>query len=450
MARRPVDAPYTVTTEFGEKDSNALYGLHSGYDYAVQVGTPVRATTSGRIISTINHATRGQMVTLFDGRYYHRFMHNSRFNVSPGQDVSEGDIIAYSGGALNAFGSGLSTGPHCHWDMNTRGVDTNAWSDFVDPDDWLKGRIPQADAPIPAAATQALEPWQRVVHPTDTVNYREAPNTSAAVIKEFPAKDVLDFKGWVYGEAVGGNNVWFVGRYTGGYCWSGAFTDTSTNGLDDLNVSTVPNDTSLPTAPVVTTPVSQTPDDTSSKPDVYSFTKDLSCVTDVRPAGIGSFQYGNFPAMPSKIVVHDFGTRGVDTLQSVINYFQKPDNISAHFAVQGKQIIQFVKLSDRAYHAGPNGNNFIGIETSPYQDADTIASTKLLLMQLEQFYGYQFTLIKHSSIMPTKCGDDIDLASYDIHGGTTLPTITLESLDMRITKLESDKILVIDFIKSLQ
>ena len=67
------------------------------------------------------------------------------------------------------------------------------------------------------------------------VNYRDAPNRSARIRQEFPAGDILDFKGWIRGENVSDNDVWFVGRYTGGYSWSGSFDDTGTHDLDDLN-----------------------------------------------------------------------------------------------------------------------------------------------------------------------------------------------------------------------
>lgn len=261
--RRPVDLPYSVTTYFGVPDSNALYGLHSGYDYAVAVGSAIHATTDGVIISTINHPTRGQMVTLYDGKYYHRFLHNSRFNVSAGQTVKEGDVIAFSGGAAGAFGSGLSTGPHCHWDMNTRGVDTNSFADFVDPDDWLKGRIPAAKAPAPAIPA-TVQPYERIVRPSESVWYRTAPNTGAAIFKTdgdpdglFEAGEVIPFKGWVYGENVGGNNIWFVGRRTGGFSWSGAYTNPGTDGLEDLNPKPAPPTTPTPT-PTVPAPVDLT------------------------------------------------------------------------------------------------------------------------------------------------------------------------------------------------
>ena len=248
---------------------------------------------------------------------------------------------------------------------------------------------------IVESSADVIQPNQRQVGPNGA-NYRTEPNKDSTLIKEFDAGEILNFKGFVRGQDPygNGNNIWFVGAYTGGFVYSGATTDPSTHDLPDLTPST----------PV--TPPAEKP---------YSFTKDLACVTEVKPAALGNFEYGNFPARPEKAVIHDFGTKGKDTFAGTVAWFQNPKSVvSAHFVVSGKNIVQMVSLKDRAYHAGPNGNGFIGIETDPAQDQDTINSTRTLLTELKEKYGYQFPLVKHSSIMTTACGDDVDLAKYDI------------------------------------
>lgn len=84
---------------------------------------------------------------------------------------------------------------------------------------------------------------QRVVG-ANGVNCRDRANVAGAIVKEGVAGEVLTFKGYVVGENVSGNNKWFVGFYSGVYCWSGAFTDSSTAGLNDIT----------PQAPVVVPP----------------------------------------------------------------------------------------------------------------------------------------------------------------------------------------------------
>lgn len=240
-----------------------------------------------------------------------------------------------------------------------------------------------------------LQPFQREVG-NNGVYYREHPSTSATIIKEFAAGEILDFKGFIKGENVSGNDIWFKGKYTGGYSWSGSFTDSGTSGLPDLT----------PVVPVVPPPVVIKP---------YEFTKDIDCVTEVKPAAIGNFEYNNFPSNPSKAVIHDFGTLGKDTFSGTVAWFQNPKaEVSAHFVISGKNIVQMVAIKDRAYHAGSAGNNFIGIETDPAQDPDTIASTRKVLEQLKAKYGYQLELIEHNQLMPTACGDDVNLQNYDI------------------------------------
>lgn len=92
-----------------------------------------------------------------------------------------------------------------------------------------------------------LEVYQRIVVPQG-VRYRDAPNTGANIRETFDPGAVVDFKGWVRGENVEGNDIWFVGRYTGGYCHSSGFTDMGTHDLSDLNVSVNKTDRQVATA----------------------------------------------------------------------------------------------------------------------------------------------------------------------------------------------------------
>lgn len=132
MARRPVNAPYTITTEFGVPDSYAKFGYHSGVDYAVNLGRPVYATVSGQLQNIVS-PTGGNMVVIFDGTYWHRLMHNSSFSRSNGY-VNEGDQVALAGT------TGLSTGVHCHWDINKEGIYPTSFAAFIPPADYLAGK----------------------------------------------------------------------------------------------------------------------------------------------------------------------------------------------------------------------------------------------------------------------------------------------------------------------
>lgn len=129
--RIPVNQPYVITTEFGVPDSNALFGRHSGIDYAgFGAGRPVYAPASGTL-TNIDSRTGGNMVVIFDGNAYHRLMHNSSFSRGNGP-VAEGDEVARAGT------TGLSTGVHCHWDVNTQGVFPTSFGAFINPMEYIK------------------------------------------------------------------------------------------------------------------------------------------------------------------------------------------------------------------------------------------------------------------------------------------------------------------------
>lgn len=72
------------------------------------------------------------MVVIHDGQLYHRLMHNSSFSRDNGP-VNEGDEIAKAGS------TGLSTGVHCHWDINNEGTYPTTFNSFINPNEWLKG-----------------------------------------------------------------------------------------------------------------------------------------------------------------------------------------------------------------------------------------------------------------------------------------------------------------------
>lgn len=67
------------------------------------------------------------------------------------------------------------------------------------------------------------------------VNYRQKPTTNSTILQSWNGGEVLTFKGYVTGQSINGNDKWYVGYYTGHYCWSGAFTNSSVAGIKKLN-----------------------------------------------------------------------------------------------------------------------------------------------------------------------------------------------------------------------
>lgn len=99
---------------------------HSGVDVAIPVGTPIRAAAGGYVAFTrLGRQYGNYIMIIHSGGIATVYAHLSRFNVSTDTYVERGDIIGYSGGAAGAYGSGLSTGPHLHFEVRQNGIPTN-------------------------------------------------------------------------------------------------------------------------------------------------------------------------------------------------------------------------------------------------------------------------------------------------------------------------------------
>jgi murein DD-endopeptidase MepM/ murein hydrolase activator NlpD len=94
---------------------------HGGIDYAMPVGSPVLAAADGVVdqVTTQPNSSRsfGLYVVIKHEGFYTYYAHLSRAIVKAGQKVSQGDLIAYSGGKKGAAGAGSSTGPHLHFEV---------------------------------------------------------------------------------------------------------------------------------------------------------------------------------------------------------------------------------------------------------------------------------------------------------------------------------------------
>jgi murein DD-endopeptidase MepM/ murein hydrolase activator NlpD len=72
--------------------------FHAGVDYRVPVGTPVRAAAAGQVIRAGYAGARGLRVVIqHDGGVLTTYEHNHSLQVAPGQEVSAGQLIAFSG-----------------------------------------------------------------------------------------------------------------------------------------------------------------------------------------------------------------------------------------------------------------------------------------------------------------------------------------------------------------
>jgi len=87
---------------------------HRGIDYAADRGTPVMATSDGVIIHRGRRGSYGNLVEIRHANgFVTRYAHLNRFAAgqSNGSRVSQSEVIGYVGT------TGLSTGPHLHYEM---------------------------------------------------------------------------------------------------------------------------------------------------------------------------------------------------------------------------------------------------------------------------------------------------------------------------------------------
>ncbi len=94
--------------------------MHKGIDWATPVGTAVRASCGGTVVSAGWSNGYGYCITLRhpDGRQT-RYAHLSKILVSTGQKVEQNERIALSGN------TGRSTGPHVHFEILINGAQVN-------------------------------------------------------------------------------------------------------------------------------------------------------------------------------------------------------------------------------------------------------------------------------------------------------------------------------------
>ena len=108
-----------------------IYRPHEGLDVANDVGTPVYASADGTVEFAGRSGGYGIMVELNHGYSYRTvYGHLSKVLVRDGQNVKRGELIARSGN------TGLSSGPHLHYEVRLNGVAQNPLDYFFDDVDF--------------------------------------------------------------------------------------------------------------------------------------------------------------------------------------------------------------------------------------------------------------------------------------------------------------------------
>ena len=150
----PIDAYPYLSSSYGWRRNpvNGTMNMHEGLDFSAPQGTPIRAATGGVVRTVTVHPGYGNMVDLDHGEgLITRYAHARIILVREGQIVERGQVIARVGS------TGLSTGPHLHFEVRRN-------DKALDPRAFLAGTAGSnkvaASAPGPVTVTPGGVTWR--------------------------------------------------------------------------------------------------------------------------------------------------------------------------------------------------------------------------------------------------------------------------------------------------
>jgi murein DD-endopeptidase MepM/ murein hydrolase activator NlpD len=157
-----------VTSNFGARRHPILgyTRMHGGVDFGAPHGAPIYAVGDATVSFAGWRGGAGNFVRLeHGGGFGTGYAHMSGIAVSPGMRVRAGQVIGYVGS------TGLSTGPHLHYELYQNGAKVNPLSvrftvtNQVDPKELAayKARMAELKAVKPGAAMTSLAPRQAAV-----------------------------------------------------------------------------------------------------------------------------------------------------------------------------------------------------------------------------------------------------------------------------------------------
>ncbi len=118
----PLQIPLVVTSDYGYRNHPVTgnYRLHEGIDFRAPTGTPVYASKAGKVTYAARKGGYGKTVSIqHEDDYSTSYGHLSRIYVSVGDFVRQGQVIGLVGN------TGISTGPHLHFEIRYKGKSEN-------------------------------------------------------------------------------------------------------------------------------------------------------------------------------------------------------------------------------------------------------------------------------------------------------------------------------------
>jgi hypothetical protein len=122
---------YPITSRFLQRENFRSHG-HSGIDFYMQEGTPLRSIRDGVVDKIVNYGSKvnaGKCIKIrWEDGHTAIYGHLSKFgNIKEGQHINAGDLIGYSGHSGHVIGA---TGNHLHFGLKENGH-------FIDPSPYI-------------------------------------------------------------------------------------------------------------------------------------------------------------------------------------------------------------------------------------------------------------------------------------------------------------------------
>lgn len=117
-----------VDIPFGPRltEPDGVETMHSGISIVAPLGTPVHTVAKGRVVHAGWLRGFGQLLIIDHGEGFHTLLaHLSRINAQTGDEVADGDVVAWVGDSESL------TGPRLYFELRAKGRP-------VDPIKWLK------------------------------------------------------------------------------------------------------------------------------------------------------------------------------------------------------------------------------------------------------------------------------------------------------------------------
>ncbi len=118
----PTPSCYVVTSTYGMRlhPKYHVYKMHTGIDIGASYGSKVLAADSGKVLTSQYSSSYGNYIVISHGNGTTTlYAHLSSRKVSAGDTVTQGDLIGLVGS------TGVSTGPHLHFEISVNGSRVN-------------------------------------------------------------------------------------------------------------------------------------------------------------------------------------------------------------------------------------------------------------------------------------------------------------------------------------